>query len=147
MPHENSVPWDEAIRARLGEFPKATDADIADALNAETVPGRMHPVQIADAVAYLRMQGAWRKIVTAKDENDGAWAAVDLAGDMRQTTIRFDSPIVTAMLDVLQGAGILSTEHREGLLALGVSPIPWWQSIGAPTPLNEFDIARAREGA
>ena len=31
--------------------------------------------------------------------------------------------------------------------AMGTPAEPWWRSIGATCPLNEFDIARARAGA
>lgn len=145
MPHINAVPWDEAIRARLPEFPGQSDAEIATALNAETQPGPEQSVLIADAVAYLRGQNAWPAIVKAKDTNDGAWAAVDLANDIRQRTLNFGAPLVQQMLDSLVAASLLTKDQRAALEAMGDTVVPWWQSIGAPAPLNDADIARARE--
>ena len=144
---DNAVPWDADIRARPEFTDALTDAAIAAALNAVVVPGPRQPVAVGRIVTYLRREGVWLAIkAAAAGGNPVAAAAVDLASDDHTATVDLDLPIVQTLLPKLAEAGLVTAAHLDAINAMADTAAPWWQTIGSASPLNEYDIARARAG-
>lgn len=152
MTHPNQTAWDPAILAKLGTAPYAAmaqdgsaDAQIATAMNAETETGPTQLVPIDDVMSYLASNGLWPAIVAASGTNQGAAVAVGIASNIRLHSIDMTLATTLSDLESLVSAGLLSQAQSDALVEMSTTTIPWWQSIGAPSSLNEHDIARARE--
>ena len=147
----NGQGWDAAVRAhaiyQAAPADGSGDAAAAEALNALTVPGAPTPVPVADIVRMLRTRGKWLPIKAAAASNPAAAAAVDLATDPHTGTVDLTLPLVQSLLPGLVAGGFISDQDLADINAMGTPAEPWWRSIGAPAPLNEFDICRARAGA
>lgn len=147
----NSQPWDNEIRAhplyKASPADGSDDALLASVLNERMEPGAAVPVPTWKIVNYLRGKGAWVAIKeAAAAKNMPAQAAVDLIEDQRVQTVDLTLPILKELLPVLVTDGLLSQEQFDAINAMSASTTPWWKTIGAPSPLNQYDIHRARAG-
>lgn len=148
MTHPNQTAWDATVLAKLQMAPYSTMTDnvaIATALNALTVTGPSKIVSKQAVLNYLREASAWQQIVNAASTNAAAWNAVDLANDVAQIDLDLTLPIMTTMLGTLVETNLLNQTQSNAIMAMSQTTIPWWQSIGAGSPLNEHDIVRAME--
>lgn len=148
MAHPNQTPWDATLLAEIQTAPYSTMTDnvaLAAALNVLTVAGPSQLAPKQNVLNYLREQGAWQGIRQAASTNAAAWNAADIADDLAQVDLDLTLPIMTTMLAALVTANLLTQAQESAILVMSTTTIPWWQSIGASSPLNEYDIVRARE--
>ena len=158
MAHDNEIPSDEALKAKLATAPYVTmptdnggpdDEAIAAALNSEMVAGAPVPLSKLDVVTYFRRNQLWLgmdgKSGIKNSENVAALYAVDLYRDPSVTTIDVTDPLIITMLDDLVAAQLLSEANVAALTAMATPQISYPISVGAPGPLNAHDIPRIRE--
>ena len=169
MPHINATSWDTLILAEIGNdaYKGMDDDTIAATLNAKTIQGASVDTSIGAVLGYLALNGELLQLLAfAKEQptgdklHDGALGAAAtlavLIGATQPPPLSTSDPIafakMKAMLDVLlaqeqaapNSTGVTQEVH-DGLLALTEGPaMPWWQSIGASSPFNRYDIERAR---
>lgn len=147
----NGTTWDAAIRAhplyKASPADGSGDAALAEALNAITEGGGTRPVSVNKITNYLRAENKWLGIKKAAAAGDvAAEAAVDLSEDTRDNTVRLDLLLVKQLLGSLVQSDLMTADNLAAINEMGKIIVPWWQTIGAPSPLNEHDIARARAG-
>lgn len=156
MTHINAVPWDAAILAELSDPAYAAmpdDAARADAMNAKMVAvPRTFTMREVRTIAQEASE--WPNVVLRSEMRPpdaavrAAINAVETPDDRKfAPTDTASANVFSAGIAALVAASDISPGTVAAIQALGVTTAPWWQSIGAPAPLNEWDIARAREGA
>lgn len=121
--------------ALVASWAAAADQTTADLLNAKTLRG---PVSIREMSAYCVTRGitggvlAWDALpvadlpgadLPAKLQTKGLLKTICtlIQDDYRLETADLDDPSAAGMLDGLQALGVLSADHRAGLLALGAN--------------------------
>lgn len=158
MPHINAVPWDADILAKLATDPYnkmpqdgSADVEMSGMMNAEEV-SVIVAFPWVSAKKIAQAYGDWPNIVIRSEERPAdatvkaAINAVSLDdGQVIDPSNVYAWKAFEAGMSVLHASGDLSDAAIGEIGKLPVSAIPWWQSINASSPLNEHDLARARE--
>lgn len=131
----------------LPAYDGLSDADIAAALNEQTVAG-VRDVPTADARGLLLGTGEWGALVllarSTTAPQEAVAAAITAEDTLRLTeTLEVTKPAywqaVQVLTSALVTAGVLSSGTRDALLAMRDVSVPIW-----PVVLTEHDVAAAR---
>lgn len=132
------------------EYEGMSDAEVAAALNAKTV-SQPRVFTMREVRAVAQRMGEWPNIVLRAEERpptDAVKAAINAIStpdDQRFTSGPTGGlQVLGAGLTILAQAGDLSDGAVATIQALSAEDVPWWQSMGASAPFNEYDIALLR---
>ena len=138
----NSILADStSIAALVNELRKPQYSDLGDQQAAESINDKSvlinRSVPIHDLKQYAIFQNIWPKLKAGqlsdqKSVADLCESVLDWIEDSRTQSIDVSMPEVQVMIASLVSAGVLTQSQADEVIAMGITSIPWTQSVGLP---------------